>query len=723
MNRTTSRILIGLGLGVLVGLFLGDYAAPFRYMADIYLRLLQMTVLPYVIVSVIAGFGKLDGSKAKTLFLRVGIVTLALWGITSCLIMLMPLAYPTTESASFFATTLVEHNADFDIISLYIPTNAFQSLANNIVPAVVLFSVVLGIALIGLEEKEPLLSALLVLEKLLTRATKFAVSLTPLGLFAIAANTVGTTDTAELGHLRVFLIAYGAMSLFLALWVLPGFIACLTPIPARRVLLMTKDLLITGFMTGELFVILAALVEGSKDLLREYGFEENTDEGAPADLIIPAFYNIPHVAKLLSLSFLGFAAWTSDTPVTWGTRLRVGLAGIVSLFGSMNSAIPFLLDLAKLPADTFQLFLATGVFNARFGTVAAAMHMVVLAIVGTYAVTGKLQLSPFRIIRYLVITAVLAIMTFGGIRFLIRVTGHNDYHKDEVAKKMQFRTPHKEKGVVLNVLPAEPLPLPGEGRSALDVIRDRHMLRVGFIDGTMPWSFKNEDGELVGFDIEMAHVLAEELGVSLEFVPIPRDQMANVVNSGGCDLIMSGIFQSTLRGSLMSFSAPYNYETIAFIVPDASRADFSSAEWIRSTKGLRIAVPDLPYFKTMLAREFPNVTIVPIPFDNGRLNDFFEGKGEPADALFYTAEQGSFRTLIYPAFSVATPQPLILKIPNAYPVCRNDMALARFLSIWIDLKKNDGTIAALYDHWILGKDAEKSKPHWSIIRDVLHWVD
>jgi hypothetical protein len=45
-----------------------------------------------------------------------------------------------------------------------------------------------------------------------------------------------------------------------------------------------------------------------------------------------------------------------------------------------------------------------------------------------------------------------------------------------------------------------------------------------------------------------------------------------------------------------------------------------------------------------------------------------------------------------------------------------------FVNIWIDLKKKDKTIKALYDHWILGKAAEKKEPRWSIIRDVLHWV-
>jgi hypothetical protein len=173
---------------------------------------------------------------------------------------------------------------------------------------------------------------------------------------------------------------------------------------------------------------------------------------------------------------------------------------------------------------------------------------------------------------------------------------------------------------------------------------------------------------------------------------------------------------------LLTYSSPYNYETLAFVVPDSRRADFSDAEWIRSTPGLKIAVPNLPYFKLVLAREFPNVTIVPVPSEH--LNDYyFEGMGEPADALFYTAETGSFRSLLYPAFSVAIPKPVMIKIPNAYPVCRGDIHLARFLSIWIDLKKNDGTISDLYDHWVMGKNAQKVKPNWSVIRDVLHWVD
>ena len=173
------------------------------------------------------------------------------------------------ETASFFSTTLVEDRPSIDFVSVYVPANPFHSLANNVVPAVVLFSAVLGVALMGVEKRETLLASLEVLEQALARANRFIVRLTPIGLFAIAAHTVGTADLDQLARLRVYLIAYGALALLLTLCVFPGLVACVTPIPARRVLQAARDVLIMAFMTGDLFVVLPTLVERSKALLAE----------------------------------------------------------------------------------------------------------------------------------------------------------------------------------------------------------------------------------------------------------------------------------------------------------------------------------------------------------------------------------------------------------------------------------------------------------------------
>jgi len=79
---TSSRkILIGLGAGILVGVSLGERTAALEWAADGFVRLLQMTVLPYVTVSIVGSLGALKPSDARLLGLRAGGVLLTLWAI------------------------------------------------------------------------------------------------------------------------------------------------------------------------------------------------------------------------------------------------------------------------------------------------------------------------------------------------------------------------------------------------------------------------------------------------------------------------------------------------------------------------------------------------------------------------------------------------------------------------------------------------------------------
>jgi Na+/H+-dicarboxylate symporter/ABC-type amino acid transport substrate-binding protein len=711
------KILVGLALGVATGLFLGDHAAPLRIVADGFVRLLQMTVLPYVTVSLIVGIGGLDPAAARRLFLRVGVVTLLLWALALCAVFLMPLAFPTLESASFFSSTLVEERQPVDFLSLYIPSNPFYSLANNIVPAVVLFSCLLGIALMGIERKAALIDALSVVERALARANRLVARLTPVGLFAIAANTAGTMDLDQVARLRVYQISYAALAALLALWVFPGLVACLTPIPARRVLSVMRDVLITAFVTGDLFIVLPALIERSKVLLSEYGSEG--EDGSTPDVIVPSFYNFPHAAKMLSLSFVLFAAWFSETSLPATDYPRLAAAGMVSLFGSINVAMPFLLDYARVPADTFQLFMATSVLNIRFGTLAAASHMIVLGLVGPYVLRGQLRLSAPRLLRYALVTVVLAAATLGTLATGLRALGGGRYEGARLASEMGLRLPPSPQATVLKELPPDPLPLPREGATLIEAIRARGRIRIGFFPQQAPFSHFNAKGELVGFDVEMAHALARELEAPIEFAPVPREQLVEVLEQNRVDLVMSGVIVTTRRAARVVFSSPYLDETLAFIVPDHRRAEFSEAAWVRRQDGLRLGVPDLPYIRQLVEREFPNARVVPLPLADPECALARDLDG--LDAVVLTAERGSFLTLLHPAWSVAVPHPLDLKLPLAYPVARHDIETARFLGTWIDLKKKDGTIQTLYDHWILGRDTKARQPRWSILRNVLGW--
>ena len=101
---------------------------------------------------------------------------------------------------------------------------------------------------------------------------------------------------------------------------------------------------------------------------------------------------------------------------------------------------------------------------------------------------------------------------------------------------------------------------------------------------------------------------------------------------------------------------------------------------------------------------------------------FFTSQDARVDALVFAAERGSAWTLMYPKFAVVIPEPDVVKVPLAYPIGQRDQALATFVNTWIELKRKDGTLDALYKYWILGLDAAPREPRWSIMRNVLGWT-
>jgi Na+/H+-dicarboxylate symporter/ABC-type amino acid transport substrate-binding protein len=710
----SNRILVGLGAGVLLGLFLGERALVLKWAADGFVKLLQMTVLPYVTVSIVGSLGRLRYEDARTLGIKTGAVLVGLWLVALSFTFLIPLTFPNVQNATFFSTTLVERRAPFNFVDLYIPSNPFYSLANNVVPAVVLFSVVVGVALIGVARKQVLLEVLGVASDALARATRFVVRLTPYGLFAIAATAAGTLSLEQLGRLQIYLVAYVGVALLVGLWVLPGLVAALTPIRMRDIFALTRNALLTAFVAGDLFIVLPVLIEASRTLLERQGLGESG--AALPDVIVPASFNFPHTGKLLSLSFILFAGWFADAVVRLGDYPRLALTGLVTFFGSLNVAVPFLLDLFRIPVDTFQLFLASGVVNSRFGTLVAAMHTVVVALLGSCAVTGTLRWNRRHVVRYAVVTAALTLVVIGGTRLLFASVLDQRYTKDQVLTRMHL----SHRTAPATVHPAlTPAPADADGSGRLEAIRSRRSLRVGFLPDSLPFAFVNAQQELVGFDVELADRLAGELGVHLDLVAMARERLDDDVARGYCDIVMSGVAVTTERASRTMLSNAYLDETLAFVVPDAARERFQTWDGIRSMGAITLAVPNVPYYIEKLQLLMPAATLRPVADFTTVL------KALPPDivGLALPAERGSAWTLMYPAYSVVVPEPGLVKVPLAYPIGRHDQAFAGFVNTWIDLKKKDGTLDALYRYWILGQDPAARPARWSVIRNVLHWVE
>ena len=716
----SSRIALGLGAGIAAGIFFGEPMGAFEIVGDVFVRLLQMTVMPYVMLSLIAGLGQLDYAEARRLGLWGGGLLVVLWAMSFSMVAVMPLAFPDLESASFFSTSLVETPREIDFVALYVPSNFFYSLANNIVPAVVIFSLAVGVALIGVERKEGLLANLNALANAMLGVTHFVVRLTPYGVFAIAAAAAGTMSVQEFQRVQVYVLSYVTFSLVTAFWLLPGLVAALTPIRHRDILRVSGDCLLVAFATGSSFVVIPMLVAHSKEILQQAAIED-AESSALIDVIVPASHSFPHSAKVLTLSFVVFAGWFSDTPVAVRDYPTLAVAGIASTFGSINVAIPFLLDIMRLPHDLFQLFVATSVINARVGTLVQAVHVLALTLLGTCALTGMLRFRLRPLLFFAVTTfAIVAGVVFAS-RLLFAVTIDTTYQKDQIVREMGLLILDPVETIVHREAPP-PRELPPDMTRA-EFIASSGTLRLCFRPQTPPFTYFNDRGELVGFDVEMANSLARGLGVSLEFVPVESqfsaDGWRDELNSGYCDMVVSkpALSMSSL-GSVASTEPHFEF-TLAFLVEDHRREELSRRDVINANPELRIAFPDEPYYLSQAERFLPNATIIPVP----DVEAFLEAEPGEYDAMLYVGEVVGVYSLLHPEFGVVVPQPPFPGAPAVYKLPLGEPEWLAIANGWLTLKRVDGTIDRLFEYWILGRQQSSDQPRWSIARDVLHWMD
>ncbi len=716
--KLSTKILIGLASGIGSGLFFGEMMGHLRIAGEVFIGLLQMTVLPYVMVSLIGSLGRLSFEEAALLAKRGGLVLVALWGAALAMVAAFPLAFPAQESASFFSAAMVEQRPPFDFLGLYIPSNPFFSMANSIVPAVVVFSIAVGIALIGVGNKQVLLDQLEVLSQALMRITKFVTRLAPYGVFAIAASAAGTMQTEEFGRLQVFLVTYILAALLLSFWVLPSLISALTPVTYRDLLTHGREAVVTAFATGNLLVVLPMLAQASKEILA-LDQHQGEESGQLVDVLTPTSFTFPHGGKLLGLAFVPFVGWFLGTPIPLGDYPAMLTAGLASLFGHIVVAIPFLLNLMGLPDDSFQLFLSVDVIVKSFRMLVATTHTLAFTLLTAFAMQGRLRVQWKRLGRIGAVTALLMLLVFGGARALFTLVLSEDYQKDKIIANMEM-IQQPAPATVYREPPSTP-PMPVDPRpSRLTLIRSRRTIRVGYFPDHLPYSYFSARGDLVGFDIEMAHLLARELNLSIAFVPADPDRLAEQLYNGYCDVVMSGVVITTERAQEMAFTEPYLEVTLAFLVPDNRRDDFSSAEALARLHSPRIGIGNHPYYMAKLRELLPTARIVPLATSQ-EIRRYLAGNSADLDAIMMPAEEAAGWSLYYPRYSVAIPKPKLIRMPLAYAVDQDATGLKDLLDTWIQLKKSDLTIQQLYDHWILGRPAVAPEPRWSVIRNVFGW--
>ena len=104
-------------------------------------------------------------------------------------------------------------------------------------------------------------------------------------------------------------------------------------------------------------------------------------------------------------------------------------------------------------------------------------------------------------------------------------------------------------------------------------------LVMGLDDTFAPMGFRDEKGNLIGFDIDLANEVAKRIGVTMEFQPIDWSMKETELNAGNIDFIWNGYTITPARQEMVAFTKPYleNSQIIVTIAGSdiATKADLA----------------------------------------------------------------------------------------------------------------------------------------------------
>ena len=231
--------------------------------------------------------------------------------------------------------------------------------------------------------------------------------------------------------------------------------------------------------------------------------------------------------------------------------------------------------------------------------------------------------------------------------------------------------------------------------------------------------FFNVEDEVVGFDSEMAHRFAERLDVSLEFVPLRLQ--TDDLTSGYCDVVFNSVTIDPTRTVWAIHTNPFDVFTLAFVVPNRRREGFATWDDIADQGEITIALPLFQQLQGEVSKRLPQASAVRFSSLEEQ-RQYFEADGEGAAGLLDAAEEGAAWTVLYPQFAVVVPRPVV-QIPVAYLVAPENPSLLRAMNEWLLIEKAAGSINEVHDYWIQGNTDRVKPPRWSLVRDVLGWID
>ncbi len=236
-------------------------------------------------------------------------------------------------------------------------------------------------------------------------------------------------------------------------------------------------------------------------------------------------------------------------------------------------------------------------------------------------------------------------------------------------------------------------PAPAEARPLQQVLNEG-TLRVGVVLST-PWTLRDADGELAGFEVDVARKLAEDMELEADIRVYEWDRIILALEAGEIDVIAAGLAVTLDRALHVNFSDPYALGGVALATNLENTSNVQELQdlntgtrkigAVEGSVAMALAERILPRAELVV---FENVELARNALVAGELDGFLEEEPVP-----------TFLAIENPAMvDVPIARPL-LETPTAFAVAKGDPDFVFLLNAWIEARNADTWLPTTTNYW------------------------
>ncbi len=248
--------------------------------------------------------------------------------------------------------------------------------------------------------------------------------------------------------------------------------------------------------------------------------------------------------------------------------------------------------------------------------------------------------------------------------------------------------------VVSGSLSAKSLMADLTNESTVEQVLKRGVLRVG-MSTFVPWAMKDKTGKLVGFEIDVATRLAEDMGVKVEFIPTKWSGIIPALLTGKFDIIIGGMGILPERSIKVNFSNPYDYTGMSIVAHKELAAGFDSLDDFDKPE-VTIAARIGTTAAAAVKKHCPKAQLRLFDDESQAVQELLNGR---VHAMVASAPLPAFQALKYPDRLFLPLKGNFTREPIGFAVVKGDVDTLNYLNSWIYVVESEGWLAERKQYW------------------------